>query len=281
MPELPEVETVRRGLVPAMENKTIQAITLNRTDLRVPIDADFKQRLEGATVKRLIRRGKYVLVFTEKGDGFVLHLGMSGRVHIYMNADEYIPAKHDHVIWDMSGGTRIVLNDPRRFGMLYLTRAANWENEKPFNGMGPEPLGNAFSGDALYKTLKNRRGPIKVALLDQRVVSGVGNIYACEALYDCGIHPERPSNSLSEDETVKLAASIRVVLEKAIEAGGSTLKDYAKTDGTLGYFQHSFSVYDRAGESCGAQECVNMNEPCVQKIVQGGRSTFFCKRKQR
>lgn len=280
MPELPEVETVRRGLLPAMLNKKIECVTLNRMDLRGPIDSDFKVRMEGGRVKSLMRRGKYILAFLENGDGFVLHLGMSGRVHIYEDRKEYEPAKHDHVIWDMGGGGRIVFNDPRRFGMLYLTKEPGWQTQAPFNRMGPEPLGNEFSGGALYEALRNKRVPIKNALLDQRVVSGVGNIYACEALFDSAIAPERLSNSLNEDECGRLASAVLDVLERAIEAGGSTLKDYAKTDGSLGYFQYSFSVYDREGRSCPSCDCDIVKTGGVNRIVQSGRSTFYCPQKQ-
>ena len=169
MPELPEVETMRRGLEPAMLHQKIENVTLNRMDLRGPIDSDFKARMEGVCIRNIIRRGKYILVFLESGDGFVLHLGMSGRVHIYEATDDYVPAKHDHVIWNMGNGACVVLNDPRRFGMLYLTREQAWSHEAPFNKMGPEPLGNEFSGEALYGVLQNKRVPIKNALLDQRV----------------------------------------------------------------------------------------------------------------
>ncbi|MCB1532857.1 MAG: bifunctional DNA-formamidopyrimidine glycosylase/DNA-(apurinic or apyrimidinic site) lyase [Alphaproteobacteria bacterium] len=281
MPELPEVETVRRGLVPAMQGQSIKNVTLNRMDLRRAIDPDFKDRLEGAQVKNLIRRGKYILAFLDNSSGFVLHLGMSGRIHIYKCGESYEAAKHDHVIWDMGDGGRIVFNDPRRFGMLYLISESDWHAHAPFNQMGPEPLSNEFSGQVLYEALRHKRGPIKTLLLDQRVVSGVGNIYACEALYEAGIHPERSGESLEADETECLTTSIRNVLTKAIEAGGSTLKDYKKTDGSLGYFQYSFSVYDREGRSCPACGCDTLEAGCVKRIVQSGRSTFYCSRRQR
>lgn len=281
MPELPEVETVRQGLLPAMKNKVIENVTLNRMDLRVSIDSNFKKLTDGQQIQNIIRRGKYILAFLDSGHGFVLHLGMSGRVNIYEDRDGYEPAKHDHVIWDMDDGGRIVFNDPRRFGMLYLTTEQNWQDEPPFNKMGPEPLSNSFSGRVLAEALKNKRSPIKTALLDQRVVSGVGNIYACEALYDSGIHPERASNSLSENETTRLAGAVRDVLQRAIAAGGSTLKDYAKTDGSLGYFQYSFSVYDREGHSCPSCDCDKIKTCAIKRIVQSGRSTFYCPQKQK
>lgn len=281
MPELPEVETVCRGLKPAMKGQIIEFVTLNRMNLRCEIDSDFKVRMEGQKITSLIRRGKYILAFLDNSDGFVLHLGMSGRVHIYNDASLYEPAKHDHVIWDMSNGARIVLNDPRRFGMLYLTHEDKWQKEEPFSRMGPEPLSNSFSGRALYEALKNKRVPVKNALLDQRVVSGVGNIYACEALFYSGIAPDRLSSSLSDDECAKLVAAVRMVLEKALAAGGSTLKDYAKTDGSLGYFQYSFSVYDRERQPCPTCDCDIEKTGGVKRIVQSNRSTFYCAQRQK
>ena len=281
MPELPEVETVRRGLMPVMCGTVVERVTLNRPDLRVPITQGFGEVLSGVRVEDLIRRGKYIIGLGGGEHGFVLHLGMSGRVHIYRSQDVYEPGKHDHVIFDMAGGVRIVYSDPRRFGMLYLVPKAGWEDEKPFSAMGPEPLGNGFSGSILFTALKNRRVAIKNALLDQKVVAGIGNIYACEALFEAGIDPRRLSFSLSETEADRLAGAIRQVLERAIEAGGSTLKDYAQVDGSMGYFQHSFSVYDREGRSCPGCDCDSLKTHGVSRIVQSGRSTFYCSARQK
>ncbi|MEM7679667.1 MAG: bifunctional DNA-formamidopyrimidine glycosylase/DNA-(apurinic or apyrimidinic site) lyase [Pseudomonadota bacterium] len=274
MPELPEVETVRRGLEPAMLDKRITKITLNRPDLRVPITPGFEDKLEGATLTQLIRRGKYIIALADNDYGFVLHLGMSGRVAIHADKNDYTPAKHDHVLFHIEDGGLIVLNDPRRFGMLYLVEAQNWDKEPPFSEMGPEPLSNHFSADALYERLHKKGTPIKNALLDQKVVSGVGNIYACEALFDSHIHPETQSFALQHDDIERLVPAIRDVLIRAINSGGSSLRDYKQTDGSLGYFQHSFSVYDREGAPC--PNCDESKNCVVERIVQSNRSTFFC-----
>ncbi len=281
MPELPEVEIVRRGLEPALVGKDFSAVIVNRRDLRAPIPQDFVSALQGQRVLQIRRRGKYILVFMDSGQGFILHLGMSGRISTYAPGEPYKAEKHDHVVFKMNDGAQIVYNDPRRFGMLYLTNEQGWQAEKPFSAMGAEPLGNNFNGPVLAQALEGRRTPVKVALLDQKVVAGVGNIYACEALYDAGIDPRRPACSINGQEAADLAGAIRGVLEKAIAAGGSTLRDYQHTDGTLGYFQHSFSVYDREGDFCPA--CVNdkLEEGCISWIVQAGRSTFYCHRMQR
>lgn len=273
MPELPEVEIVRRGLEPAMCHQNIAKIAINRRDLRVPVPADFEKKLTNQTVKSLIRRGKYILGFCKNDAVFVLHLGMSGRIYIHPPGTDYTPAKHDHAVFVMENGTYIVFNDPRRFGMLYLTSGQNWHNEKPFNAMGPEPLSNDFYGPMLQQKLHNKRTPVKTALLDQQIVAGIGNIYACEALYRAHIHPKRPANTLTEAENTLLSAAIRDVLNDAIAAGGSSLKDYAHTDGTLGYFQHGFNVYDREGQICPA---CNDNTTLITRMVQAGRSSFYC-----
>lgn len=281
MPELPEVETVKRGLEPAMNGKVFARVILNRPDLRNEITPGFADRVTGARLTALIRRGKYIIALLDNTYGFVLHLGMSGRVNIYGPHQTYVPVKHDHVLFEMDDGHVIVFNDPRRFGMLYLVQADHWEEELPFSAMGPEPLSNHFHGQALYDALQKRKTPIKTALLDQKVVSGVGNIYACEALYDAGIHPELASNDLSLEECERLAPAIKDVLQRAIQAGGSTLKDYQKTDGSLGYFQHSFSVYDREGAPCTDSSCCCAATGGVVRIVQAGRSTFYCPHKQK
>ena len=277
MPELPEVETVKGGMEKAMLGKRLASIDVYRRDLRFPLPDDFEAALEGQRVTALSRRGKYALLFTDNGKCMVLHLGMSGRILIHGPEFPYSPAKHDHIVFTMEDGMRLVFHDPRRFGMIYLYEESDWERKPPFDKMGPEPLGNHFSGEALYERLKSRKTPMKNALLDQQIVAGLGNIYVCEALYEARIHPQRPAKDVSAAECETLALVIRSVLERAIEAGGSTLRDYKKTDGSLGYFQYNFSVYDRAGEPCPDCSC----EEGVQRIVQSGRSSFYCTKCQR
>lgn len=270
MPELPEVETVRLGLEAAVLGQRVRSVQVNRSDLRVVIPDDFRQVITGQVIARLIRRGKYIIFEFGSGAQAVLHLGMSGRIRIFAAGESYEARKHDHVLVTMDDGGVFAFEDPRRFGMFYLARE-DYVREKPFSAMGPEPLED-WSGDDLFQKLKGKKANIKTALLDQRVVSGLGNIYVCEALYDSGIHPKRFSGDLSQDECDALAVSSRLVLEKAIEAGGSTLKDYQKTDGSLGYFQYQFSVYDQEGNGCRSGDCSGQ----IERIIQAGRSTFFC-----
>ena len=275
MPELPEVETVMRGLECAVTGKSIKHIQINRYDLRVPIPEDFGQRLTGLSVSSFTRRGKYIAMGMTDPQGpaahVIVHLGMSGRIRIFDSANAYEPRKHDHIIMHMDGGGCFAYEDPRRFGMVYLSAGADWEGEKPFALMGPEPLG-AWSGADLHQKLSGKKTNIKAALLDQRVVAGLGNIYVCEALYDSGIHPQRACETLSLQEANDLVEASKVVLLKAIKAGGSTLKDYQHTDGSLGYFQHQFSVYDQEGQPCKKKGCGGT----IERIVQSGRSTFYC-----
>lgn len=284
MPELPEVETVRRGLAQSIIGKSFSSVEVRRKDLRIPVPGNLASAIEGCRVEDIIRRGKYIVIFPGGAPAMILHLGMSGRVDILKgkagktSSSDYKPQKHDHVIFTMDNGTKVIFNDPRRFGMLYLTPVSDWEGSKPFSAMGPEPLEPKFDGTTLEENLRGRKGNIKSALLDQGVVAGVGNIYACEALFLAGIHPERQAGSVKGKEAGKLADAIRSVLEKAIEAGGSSLKDYRKTDGSLGYFQHSFSVYEKEGHKCPGCTCKNNR---VRRIVQAGRSTFFCPVKQK
>lgn len=281
MPELPEVETTRRGIDPVFTGQRIAQVIVRRHDLRVAIPPSFSAILSNNTVQSTHRRGKYMIVCMRDGAAFIWHLGMSGRASIHGAGQGYTPEKHDHVIFEMETGPRIVFNDPRRFGMMYLSTQDSWQTEKPFSAMGPEPLGNGFNGPVLAARLTGKRVNIKNALLDQRVVAGVGNIYACEALYEAAINPLRAAGDLSAAEADNLAAAIRGVLERAIAAGGSSLKDFKQTDGQLGYFQHSFSVYDREGQVCSGCACGGREEPCIKRIVQSGRSTFYCPVKQR
>lgn len=263
-----------------MLNATIETIDVRHRGLRTPIPANFSKQFEGRKVLQLRRRAKYILAFASGGSGFVLHLGMSGRIKIYAEDRPHEPEKHDHVCFIMKGGARIVFNDPRRFGMLFAVRSKDWAAQAPFDSMGPEPLENEFSGSVLHTKLKKKQTPIKSSLLDQRVVAGVGNIYACEALWRARIHPLRPSASLTGAECRRLAAAIRQVLLQAIEAGGSSLRDYRHPDDGLGYFQHQFGVYDRAGRPCGSCDCNVLKTGGVRRIVQAGRSTFYCLQKQ-
>lgn len=280
MPELPEVETVMRGMESVLRASPINAVQLNCPDLRFEIPKTLPARLKGQQIKNLVRRGKYILGFAANGSGFVLHLGMSGRIRLYRPEENYAPEKHDHVAFQMKSGARVVFNDPRRFGFLDLVDEKDWPSCRHFQSMGPEPLGNAFSGPVLAAALKNCTTPIKVALLDQSVVAGVGNIYACEALYKAGISPLKPAGSLKPKQCDALARAVKDVLCAAIAAGGSTLRDYRRVDGELGYFQHQFGVYDRAGLACPDCTCDTVKTGGVIRIVQGGRSTFYCKARQ-
>jgi len=274
MPELPEVETVRRGLAPVMEGAVFSKVTLNRPNLRFPFDPDFIKRVQGQRLTRLSRRAKFLQADLSSGERLFMHLGMSGRFIVEGNAalsnfthEHAANPKHHHVVFEMDNGSVITFNDPRRFGFMELVAA-----DAPYrlDHIGPEPLGNAFNGPVLREALKGKKSKIKAALLDQRVVAGLGNIYVCEALYRTGISPRRAAGRLKVAETDNLAAHIKDVLSEAITAGGSSLRDFSNTDGKLGYFQHRFDVYGREGEpcnSCGAP---------IKRIVQSGRSSFFC-----
>lgn len=287
MPELPEVETVRRGLAPHLEGRRITAVRLNRPDLRFPFPPRFVERLAGRVILPLMRRAKYLLVPLDHGETLVIHLGMSGRVLIetkvrrdqlgeFHHENGRLP-QHDHVVFTLEGETTVIFNDPRRFGFMLLEQSEALETHPTFAGLGVEPLGNAFSGSHLLARFAGRRTPMKLALLDQHHVAGLGNIYVCEALHRAGISPMRLAATLTAAEAERLAAEIRAVLEEAIAAGGSTLKDYRHEDGSLGYFQHAFRVYDREDEPCPMPGCGGT----IKRSVQGGRSTFFCEECQR
>ncbi len=278
MPELPEVETVRRGLLPVMEGRRILRARVNRPDLRWPLPPGMAGRLGGARVQALRRRSKYLLADLSTGETLLIHLGMSGRMLVsgampgQFHHDYPTPQKHDHVVLDMEGGARITFNDARRFGAMDLMPTGQDEAHPLLARLGPEPLGNAFNGDYLVARLAGRRTPVKAALLDQHVVAGLGNIYVCEVLYRAGLAPDRQAGALTADQIAGLVPVIREVLAEAIEAGGSSLRDYRQADGELGYFQHSFRVYDREGESCRTPGCPGR----IRRIVQSGRSSFFC-----
>lgn len=287
MPELPEVETVRRGLSPVMEGARIIKVEQRRADLRFPFPDRFVERLTGWRIAALDRRAKYLLIHLTSGETLIIHLGMSGRCFIeyedtlspgqFHHQVNNLPA-HDHVVFHLDsprGFAKVTYNDARRFGFMDLVATDELPTTSHFNTMGPEPLGNHFSADVLSDALKGKKTPIKQALLDQRVVAGLGNIYVCEALYRARISPKRSATTVAGKRAERLAPHIRDVLNEAIQAGGSTLQDHAGVDGELGYFQHTFQVYDREGESC--QTC----EKPVKRLVQSGRSTFYCSSCQR
>lgn len=283
MPELPEVETVRAGLAPAMEGAVITKAAVNRPDLRWPFPDNMAARLTGATVLQLRRRSKYILADLSTQETLLIHLGMSGRMLVSGDPlgqfvhDHPAPEKHDHVVFDMHNGARITFNDPRRFGAMDLLDTATAADHPLLASIGPEPLGNDFNEDHLVRVLKGRKTPIKSALLDQKNVAGLGNIYVCEALFRAKIAPRRTVNNLSEKRVRSLVPIIRDVLSEAIKAGGSSLKDFRQADGELGYFQHSFDVYGRENAPCRAEGC----KGTIARITQSGRSSFYCPQCQR
>ena len=283
MPELPEVETVRRGLEPVLTGAVLARVEQRRPDLRWPLPERFAERLTGRRVEGLGRRAKTILIGLDGGETWLVHLGMSGRVLIEgrmlgeFHHPTPPPGPHDHVILTTDDGTRITYNDARRFGAMDLWPTAAIASHPWLARLGPEPLGNDFSGPVLAARLAGRMTPIKAALLDQRVVAGLGNIYVCEALHRAGINPRRMAGSISAVRVERLAAEIRATLSEAIAAGGSSLRDYRQADGELGYFQLSFLAYDREGRPCTRPGCVGV----IRRIVQGGRSTFHCPKCQR
>ena len=278
MPELPEVETVRRGLEPAMTDRIIKNVALHREGLRVPFPANLASILKGRPVLKLTRRAKYLLIHIggKREDILIIHLGMSGQLTVVKDIGKHSVRKHDHMVLTLDSGAGIVFNDARRFGMVMLTEAATIEQHAAFDGMGPEPLPNSFTGKMLHERLKGKSTPIKVALLDQRVVAGVGNIYASEALFEAGISPLRKSSSVTVEEAGALAKAIRSVMTRAIASGGSSLRDFRQAGGELGYFQHSFAVYDHEGDPCPNCKGGGRKKPVIQKITQAGRATYFC-----
>jgi formamidopyrimidine-DNA glycosylase len=296
MPELPEVETVRRGLQPYLEGARIARAKLNRADLRFPFPRHFAKRLQGRSVVALSRRAKYLLAELDSGDIWVTHLGMTGRWSVvgapapsaegaarkisqpgdFYDAAPTNPA-HTHVVLDTDAGVRLEYNDPRRFGYMDLIARDAFDAHDWFKELGPEPLSNAFNAPYLAQAFAAKKANIKVALLDQRIVAGLGNIYVVEALHRAGIAPTRAAGTVSRRRLDKLAPAIRAVLEEAIEAGGSTLSDYASVDGAEGGFQHRFRVYDREGAACETPHCGGS----IKRAVHSGRSTFWCPRCQR
>ena len=317
MPELPEVETVRRGLQPVMEGSTIVRAEARRKDLRFPFQKDFVARLEGQVVTGLGRRAKYLLADLASGDVLLMHLGMSGSFRVIEGEDQKTPGKfhhprnedraHDHVVFHMSSGAAVVFNDPRRFGYMKIIARHALEGEPLLSGLGPEPLGNEFDAAMLARSCANKKTSLKAALLDQRVVAGLGNIYVCEALFRSQLSPRRLAATLAAkagprkgvaagqrkgvaagqrnsvaggeptDHAKRLVGAIHAVLNQAIKAGGSSLRDHRQTSGELGYFQHSFQVYDREGEKCQTAGCGGI----VRRFTQNGRSTFWCPKCQK
>jgi formamidopyrimidine-DNA glycosylase len=285
MPELPEVETVRRGLEPVMVGQRFKRVEQRRPNLRFPLPDRFPERLTGQRVETMQRRAKYLLVSLSGGETLVMHLGMSGRFTCSGQLlGEFVhetggDTTHDHIVFTMESGAVVTYNDPRRFGFMLLINAIELTTHKLFAGMGVEPLGNEFHAGTLAERGAGRNVDLKALLLDQRTVAGLGNIYVCEALHRAGLSPTRKASSLADrrgqptERASRLVPIIRQVLDEAIIAGGSTLRDFAKADGTLGYFQHSFQVYGREGEPCRKSECSGT----IQRIIQSGRSTFFCK----
>ncbi|NQW08433.1 MAG: bifunctional DNA-formamidopyrimidine glycosylase/DNA-(apurinic or apyrimidinic site) lyase [Alphaproteobacteria bacterium] len=276
MPELPEVETVMRGLAARLDGRRIAHAEARRPDLRWPLPANFAARLEGRRVIGLRRRAKYILVDLDDGVSWMIHLGMSGRM-LLSDGPEPAREAHDHVILRTEDDCWVRFNDARRFGMMDLWPTAEVETHRLLAGLGPEPLGNAFSGPVLAAALAGKKTPIKAALLDQKVVAGVGNIYACEALHRAHVAPRRLALNVENVRAERLAEAIKAVLGEAIAAGGSSLRDHRQVSGELGYFQHAFRVYDRAGAPCPTEGCRGV----IDRIVQAGRSTFYCPRCQR
>lgn len=283
MPELPEVETVMRGIEPAMTGYKIDQLILNRPDLRWPFPGGMAERVSGAKVLGLRRRSKYILADLDSNETLLIHLGMSGRILVSGDplgnfVHDHPPIeKHDHVIFSMENGARITFNDPRRFGALDLLDTNSGDAHPLLRNIGPEPFGNEFHEDYLVNILKKKNSPIKSVLLDQRIVAGLGNIYVCEVLFRAGISPKKLASKISAKRTAPMVAIIRDVLGEAIQAGGSTLKDFRHSDGELGYFQHTFKVYGREGEACTNTDC----DAKIKRIVQSGRSSFYCPKCQR
>jgi formamidopyrimidine-DNA glycosylase len=283
MPELPEVETVRRGLAPAMEGARFAKVEVRRRDLRWPLPKDFASRLEGKTVEGLGRRAKYLTADLSSGDVLLMHLGMSGSFRVGQDAKPGVyyherskNKAHDHVVFHMSNGDVITFNDPRRFGSMKLVSRAKLDEEPLLRAIGPEPLGNEFDASMLARACAGKKTPLKAALSDQRVVAGLGNIYVCEALFRARLSPKRQASTIVDRNgkpnarAQALVEAIKAVLHDAIKAGGSSLRDHRRADGSLGDFQHNFQVYDREGEPC--PHC----KGTTKRIVQAGRSTFYC-----
>ena len=280
MPELPEVETVCRGLAPHLEGRRIGRVIIRRRDLRRPIPRGFAGKVEGRLVARVERRAKYILIHLADGGVVIWHLGMSGRARV-LDGPPHPPARHDHVIFEIDEGKTVVFNDPRRFGLMVLAAESGLAEHALLRRLGPEPLGDAFTAHTLAAALKGRRGAIKTAIMDQGIVAGMGNIYASESLFRAAVSPKRKASTVRGARAAKLVAAIRDVFTDAIAAGGSTLRDHRRPDGDSGRFQHAFQVYGRDGEACPGCDCSLAESGGIRKISQAGRSTFYCPRHQR
>lgn len=280
MPELPEVETIVRGLRPTLEGRRLTSVMQRRADLRFPLPDNFAKRLTGRRVARIARRGKYILIHLDGEEVLLCHLGMSGRLVVTNGAAGPLEP-HDHVIFRTDAGDEIRFNDARRFGIMDLVPETELDRHRLLEGLGPEPLSNDFNGPALAERLKGKRTPIKAALMDQRTVAGLGNIYVSESLFSAGLSPRRMAYTVQGGRAERLARAIRDVLTRAIEAGGSSLRDYVQTSGELGYFQHDWAVYGRAGEPCPECACNPEETGGIRRIVQSNRATFYCPLRQR
>lgn len=285
MPELPEVETVKTGLQPALEGRKFTHVETRRGDLRIPFPKGFAKRLTGRRVTRLWRRAKYIMADLDDGETLVIHLGMSGSMSVFAEGsprklgrycsdrapEEAGHGKHDHVVFETDAPARIVFNDHRRFGLMTLIKTDKIASHKLFKDIGVEPLSDEFDAAYLAKALKAKNTPVKSALLDQRLIAGLGNIYVCEALWRAYISPKRKAKNVKPEQIAKLLPAIKAVLREAVQAGGSSLRDHKRTDGELGYFQHHFAVYDRKGKMC-----QHRDDGIIKRIMQSGRSTFYC-----
>jgi formamidopyrimidine-DNA glycosylase len=276
MPELPEVETVVRGLRPHLQGQRLTRVVLRRADIRTPIPPDFVQRVTGATVLTIARRAKWIVVELDRGISVLVHLGMSGRL-VLIPDPAPPPGPHDHADFVTQAGATIRYGDPRRFGVIDALDTADLQHDKRFSNLGPEPLDAAFDAAALEAALAHTKSPLKSALLDQRNVAGLGNIYVCEALFRAGLSPLRKADTVKGPRAAALCAAIKATLADAIEAGGSSARDYVQASGELGWFQHQWRVYDREGQPCPGCDCGKS----VKRIVQSGRSTFYCPKRQR
>ncbi|MEL7429377.1 MAG: bifunctional DNA-formamidopyrimidine glycosylase/DNA-(apurinic or apyrimidinic site) lyase [Pseudomonadota bacterium] len=296
MPELPEVETVRRGLAPVMEGARVQHLKLNRPDLRFPFPRGLESDLSGRRIETLARRAKYLVAGFDHGKSLIMHLGMSGSFRVEMEEGASLPglfyherkpaSVHDHVVFDLEGEygrAKVIYNDPRRFGFMDSVATADIHACRHFKAMGIEPTGNRLDGEVISTLFRGKTSPLKAALLDQRLIAGLGNIYVCEALWRSGLSPKRKASTITRKDgkattrSGTLAKHIRDVIAEAIEAGGSSLRDHRQANGELGYFQHRFSAYDREGAPCAKPECSGV----ISRMVQSGRSTFYCPTCQR
>ncbi len=280
MPELPEVETVRRALIPVLAGRRLARVTVRKHDLRVPLPRDFGARLTGRHVLAVRRRAKFLLVRLQGGMTLVIHLGMSGRIRIFKK-NPPPPEKHDHVELKTDAGRVVRYNDARRFGVMALIADKDLSSHPWFRALGPEPLDADFTGKVLAARFAGRKTSLKAALMDQRIIAGLGNIYVSEALFRAGLSPKRAAGAVTGPQAARLVRAIKVVLKSAIAAGGSSLRDHRQPSGELGYFQHRLAVYDRAGRPCPGCACDVAKTGGVRRIVQGGRATFYCPRKQK